>query len=156
MFGNATKLLLAVAVMFVAAQIVAAQFAPVALMSPPVRSDLAAPPEIKSILRRACYDCHSNETKWPWYSHVAPASWLIRNHVLEGRRRLNFSIWGDYTYDPGTEAQKLSEIAKFVTNGKMPPWYYTMTHPGARVTRTEREAVARWAIQKAGNQPLFR
>jgi heme-binding protein len=78
---------------------------------------------------------------------------MIRNHVLEGQRRLNFSVWGDYAYDPGTEAQKLNEIAKFATNGKMPPWYYTMTHPGARLTRTEREAVAHWAIQKAGNQP---
>ena len=156
MLRNATKLLLSVALMFVAAQIVAAQFAPVALTNPPVRSDLAAPSEIKSILRRACYDCHSNETTWPWYSHVAPASWLIRNHVLEGRRRLNFSLWGDYAYDPGTEAQKLNEIAKFATNAKMPPWYYWATHPGARLTRIEREAVARWAIQKAGNQPLFR
>jgi hypothetical protein len=143
-------------VIFVAAQIVAAQFAPVELTNPPVRSDLAAPPEIKSILRRACYDCHSNETKWPWYSRVAPASWLIRDHVLEGRRRLNFSVWGDYAYDPGTEAQKLNEIAKLSTNGKMPPWYYTMTHPGARLTGMEREAVGRWATQKADNQPSSR
>ena len=153
MFRKATQLLLAVALMFVAAQIAAAQFAPAALTNPPVRNDLVAPPEVKSILRRACYDCHSNETRWPWYSHVAPASWLIRDHVLEGRRRLNFSVWGDYAYDPGTEAQKLSEIAKLVTNAKMPPWYYTMTHPGAQLTRIEREAVARWALQKAGNQP---
>lgn len=139
--------------MFVAAQIVAAQFAPVALRNPPVRSDLTAPPEIKSILRRACYDCHSNETRWPWYSHVAPASWVIRDHVLGGRHRLNFSIWGEYAYDPGTEAQKLNEIAKFATNDKMPPWYYLTTHPGARLTRMERAAVARWATQKAVNQP---
>ncbi len=156
MLRKAAELLLGIALMFVAAQIVAEQFAPVALTNPPVRSDLTAPPEIKSILRRACYDCHSNETRWPWYSGVAPASWLIRDHVLEGRRRLNFSIWGDYVHDPGTEAQKLSEIVKFVTNGKMPPWYYTMTHPGAGLTRMEREAVARWAAQKAGNQRLSR
>jgi heme-binding protein len=156
LFRKATQLLLAAALMFVAAQMVAAQFAPVALTNPPVRNDLAAPPEIKSILRRACYDCHSNETRWPWYSGVAPASWLIRDHVLEGRRRLNFSVWGDYAYDPGTEAQKLNEIAKFAANGKMPPWYYRMTHPGARLTTMEREAVAGWAIQKAGNQPLPR
>jgi heme-binding protein len=142
--------------MFVAAQIVAAQFAPVELKNPPVRSELTAPPEIKSVLRRACYDCHSNETRWPWYTHVAPASWVIRDHVLEGRRRLNFSVWGDYAYDPGTEAQKLNEIAKFATNGKMPPWYYWATHPGARLTRIEREAVARWATQKAGNQSSSR
>jgi heme-binding protein len=153
LFRKPTQLLLAVALMFVAAQIVVAQFAPAALTNPPVRSDLTAPPEVKSILRRACYDCHSNETRWPWYSHVAPASWLIRDHVLEGRRRLNFSVWGDYAFDPGTEAQKLSAIAKFATNGKMPPRYHTMTHPGARLTGTEREAVARWSIQKAGNQP---
>jgi Haem-binding domain len=154
LFRKATELLLGVVLMFVAAQMVAARFAPVGLTNPPVRSDLAAPPEIKSILRRACYDCHSNETKWPWYSHVAPASWLIRDHVLEGRRRLNFSMWGDYAYDTGTEAQKLSEIAKLVTNDEMPPWYYRMTHPGARLTRMEREAVARWATHKAGNQRL--
>ena len=156
MLGNAIKLLLAAALMFVAAQMVAAQFAPAALTNPPVQSDLTAPPEVKSILRRACYDCHSNETRWPWYSHIAPATWVIRDHVLEGRRRLNFSLWGDYAYDPGTEAQKLSEIAKLAINDKMPPWYYTMSHPGARLTRMEREAVARWAIQKAGNQPPSR
>jgi heme-binding protein len=153
LFRKPTQLLLAVALMFVAAQIVAAQFAPAALTNPPVRSDLTASPEVKSILRRACYDCHSNETRWPWYSHVAPASWLIRDHVFEGRRRLNFSVWGDYAYDPGTEAQKLNAIAKLATNSKMPPWYYKMTHSGARLTTMEREAVAHWAIQKAGNQP---
>jgi len=122
--------------------------------NPPVRGDLIAPPEVKGSLRRGCYDCHSNETTWPWYSAVAPVAWIIRGDVNEGRRRLNFSDWADYESDPETAAQKLRQIAKSVGNGDMAPMYYRALHAGARLTPAQREAVRHWAEQEAvSHQP---
>ena len=74
------------AVLALAAVFVAIQLVPVHRDNPPVASDLDAPADVKSILRRACYDCHSNETRWPWYAYVAPVSWLVAHDVEEGRR----------------------------------------------------------------------
>jgi hypothetical protein len=112
--------------------------------NPPVSGDMDAPPAIRAALRRACYNCHSNETRWPWYSAVAPASWLTHYDVTEGRRRLNFSEWTDYAYDPGTLAHKLDEMAKLISSREMPPWYYRAIHPEARLDRSQREAILRW------------
>ena len=116
--------------------------------NPPVEHDLVAPPEVKAALRGACYDCHSDETAWPWYTAVAPASWIIHHDVEEGRRRLNFSSWGDYADDPGTLSQKLDEIAKAVAAGDMAPWYYRMLHPAARLSEPQRDTLLRWVKQE--------
>ena len=121
--------------------------------NPAVESDLVAPSEIKSALHRACYDCHSNETTWPWYSAIAPASWIIHHDVEEGRRRLNFSSWADYAEDPGTKAQKLDEISKAVARGDMAPWYYRMLHPAAGLSDGERADLTRWVTQELGSEP---
>jgi hypothetical protein len=120
--------------------------------NPPVRSDLNAPPHVEMLLRRACYGCHSNETRWPWYSAIAPASWLAHYDVTEARRRLNFSEWADYEYDPGTRAQKLDEMAKLISSGEMPPWYYRVMHREARLDQPRRDAILRWIARenKAG------
>jgi len=83
---------------------------------------------------RACFDCHSNQTQWPWYSNVAPMSWLVQNHVEEGRRELNFSVWSQGEGDEAAEA---------VRDGEMPPRSYTLLHPEARLTDAEREQLAR-------------
>ena len=88
----------------------------------------------RALAVRACYDCHSNETVWPWYSHVAPMSWLLQRDVDEGRRKLNFSEWDR----PQKEAR---ESAKAVRKGEMPPWYYTPLHPDARLTAAESQAL---------------
>jgi mono/diheme cytochrome c family protein len=90
----------------------------------------------RALVVRACYDCHSNETVWPWYSHVAPMSWLLQRDVDEGRRKLNFSEWDR----PQKEAR---ESAKAVRKGEMPPWYYTPVHPDARLTAAETQALVR-------------
>jgi hypothetical protein len=90
----------------------------------------------RSLAERACFDCHSNQTSWPWYSHVAPMSWLVQSHVDEGRRELNFSEW-----QPGnTEAR---EAAETVREREMPPSSYLLLHPEARLTAAEREQLAR-------------
>jgi hypothetical protein len=91
-------------------------------------------PTTRGLAIRACYDCHSNETVWPWYSHVAPMSWLAQRDVDEGRRKLNFSEWG--------RAQKEArESAKTVRKGEMPPWFYTMVQRDARLTVGEAQAL---------------
>jgi hypothetical protein len=110
-----------------------------------MRAAPAAPPTIVGLLKRACYDCHSNRTRWPWYSFIAPASWVVSRHVIEARRRLNFSEWDAYASDPDTAAHKLEEIADQVASRKMAPWYYRAMHPDARLNRSEREALIRWA-----------
>jgi hypothetical protein len=83
---------------------------------------------------RACFDCHSNETVWPWYSHVAPVSWLNQRDVDKGRRKLNFSEWEQ-------PQRKAYESAKTVRKGKMPPWFYNAIHPDARLTPAEAQAL---------------
>ena len=143
-----TKCLLPAAVAAVAMQVVRYP-----RTNPAVESELVAPPEIKSALHRACYDCHSNETTWPWYSAVAPMSWVIHHDVSEGRSRLNFSSWGDYAEDPGTRSQKLEEISKSVARGDMAPWYYRMLHPDAALSDAQRMQLVRWVSQELGPEP---
>ena len=93
-------------------------------------------PATRALAQRACFDCHSNETAWPWYSHVAPTSWFVQNHVDEGRRVLNFSEWG-------TPQKEADEAGKEVREGEMPPRSYLLMHPEARLTEAERAQLAR-------------
>lgn len=89
-------------------------------------------PRTGDLARRACYDCHSNDTRWPWYAAVAPVSWRIQAHVAEGREKLNFS-----TFDrPQEEAH---ESAETVEKGEMPPWDYLLAHPEARLSAAEKQ-----------------
>lgn len=88
---------IAVSGLSVLAVLIVIQFIPVDTSNPPVTADIPSSPEGKAVLRRACYDCHSNETRWPWYSRVAPASWLTARDVREGRAELNFSAWNEYS-----------------------------------------------------------
>lgn len=118
------------------------QLLPVERTNPPVESEVAAPPAARAVLRRACYDCHSHETRWPWYTHVAPVSWLVANDVQEGRRELNFSQW--QRRDERRQAKAIHEVWEKVSRGTMPPWYYTPLHPEARLSVEDREALRAW------------
>lgn len=120
----------------------AIQLVPVRRANPPVTADVAAPAPIQTLLRRACYDCHSNETVWPWYSGIAPASWLVAHDVNDGRRALNFSTWSDY--DRTTGAKKLKEAGDEIAEAEMPPWTYLLIHPEARLNGGERRQLQSW------------
>jgi len=96
--------------------------------------------DAKSIARRACYDCHSNETVWPWYSNVAPMSWLIQRDVEEGREHLNFSDWGSGEHPLDEIAEEIDET---VREGEMPPMNYIVLHPEARLTSAEVDLLVR-------------
>lgn len=130
------KMALALIVLFLAIQLV-----PVDRTNPPVQSDLKAPPAAAAVLRRACYDCHSNETRWPWYSRIAPVSWLVAYDVKQGRRELNFSV-------PGR--QETDDILKVVRRGEMPPGIYLPAHPEARLTRADLAVLESWLGSAGG------
>ena len=102
-------------------------------------------PQTQQLAQRACYDCHSNETKWPWYTNVAPFSWLIQHDVDEGRSRLNFSECGvprQGGEEGGEGSESFGESAEVVLEGEMPPRQYTLIHGEARLTDAERQALA--------------
>ncbi len=104
---------------------------------------LQIPTEIGAIFKRSCYDCHSNETVWPWYSAVAPASWLVSDDVSEGRRRMNFSEWGSYKM--GKVLSILEGICEETTEGGMPLKSYLLLHPSAGLSDLEIKALCDWA-----------
>jgi mono/diheme cytochrome c family protein len=90
-------------------------------------------PRTRELAKIACFDCHSNETVWPWYASVAPLSWLSVNHVNEGRDELNFSEW---------PAEETDEIVETVLDGEMPTWDYMLLHPAARLSDADTQALA--------------
>jgi hypothetical protein len=87
-------------------------------------------PQTRALTVRACYDCHSNQTVWPWYTNVAPVSWLVRRDVDDGRRKLNFSIW-----DPPPRPPRA--LARTIQRGEMPPSYYSILHPESQLSQSE-------------------
>lgn len=131
--------------------LVALQIIPVTRDNPPVTAEIHASPAVASILRRACYDCHSNETVWPWYSHVAPVSFLIANDVHHGRRHVNFSTWGTLT--PAKQAKNVQDIWEEVSEGEMPMSIYVPLHHDARLSDLDKRALEAWAKSVAAENP---
>lgn len=107
-----------------------------------IQAVLPVHPEVAAVLSRSCNDCHSNNTVWPWYSNVAPASWLVASDVQEGRRELNFSAWRSYQGEKQQEL--LGEICKQVSSREMPGRAYVFAHPKARLTQTDRATLCAW------------
>jgi hypothetical protein len=102
-------------------------------MNPPVVSEPKwDSPQTRQLAARACFDCHSNETVWPWYTNIAPASWLVQYDVDEGREKFNFSDWLGY---PLKEADEFAEV---IQEGEMPPAQYLLIHSEARLTDAEK------------------
>ena len=138
--------LLKMSVAGVAALLLAAQFVRPARTNPAaegaraMEAHLRVPPQVASILERSCNDCHSNRTEWPWYSHVAPVSWFVVDHVEEGRRDMNFSDW------PQSEsAELLKSICHEVKSGAMPLGSYTLLHADARLSHADVLTLCAWA-----------
>ncbi|MFI5403990.1 MAG: heme-binding domain-containing protein [Planctomycetota bacterium] len=105
--------------------------------NPPVRQEPQwDSPATRALAARACFDCHSNETKWPWYASVAPMSWLVQRDVEEGREHLNFSEWDR----PQKDAHEAPEM---VEEGEMPPWFYLPMHAEAKLTAEEKAQMIR-------------
>ncbi len=92
-------------------------------------------PEVAAIIQRACRNCHSHSTKWPWYSRISPVSWLVANHVKEGRGKLNFSEWNLYSAE--MSRLRLKQACSEVKAGEMPVWNYTLMHPEAKLSEAD-------------------
>ena len=101
------------------------------------------------VLVRACGNCQSNHTDWPWYSRLAPVSWWIGQHVREGRAKLDFSEWEKYS--TWQKRDKLESVCGVVSTGRMPPRSYTAMHPEAKLTEAEKKTVCSWVKQEMGN-----
>jgi len=102
----------------------------------------ASDPEVAAILSRACSDCHSEQTTWPWYSNVAPVSWFVANHVRDGRRHFNMSKFSSYTEE--RKRKKLSEICDEVSEGGMPLSSYLLIHRDARLSPEDVQTLCAW------------
>jgi hypothetical protein len=101
-----------------------------------------APTEVATILRAACYDCHSNESKYPWYAYVAPVSFIVQNHINEGRSKLNFSEWGSTS--PHDLAEATEELPETIAEGEMPLQDYLWMHPEARLNAAQKRTLIDW------------
>ncbi len=108
-------------------------------------SETNPPAEVRELLKTGCFDCHSNQTEYPWYNSVAPVSYWLAGHVNDGKKHLNFSAWD--TYDAKRKDHKLEEVVETVKEGEMPLNSYTWTHEAARLTQEQREAITAWAQQ---------
>lgn len=103
-------------------------------------------PETRALAQRACFDCHSNETVWPWYSNIAPISWLVYHDTEEGREYLNFSEWGS-----DREEEEGEEMVEQIKKGDMPLSIYLPAHPEARLTPAEKTALINGLLATAGD-----
>ncbi|MDQ3908202.1 MAG: heme-binding domain-containing protein [Acidobacteriota bacterium] len=136
------------AAIVVAALFVVAQFVPTGLGNSPVdqsrtiESRLSVPPRVGSILARSCNDCHTNQTRMPWYARVAPASWLLANHVRDGRRHLNFSDWA--SYDAEEQDLLLQNICRITKRGAMPIDSYLYIHRDAKLSQDDVTTLCNW------------
>jgi hypothetical protein len=102
-----------------------------------------APPSVGSILDRACRDCHSNETRWPWYTNVVPTSWMVANHVHEGRDHFNYSLWS--TYDEDEQDKFLGSMCSLPKRGRMPLPSYLLLHPEAKLSAADVATLCGWS-----------
>lgn len=125
--------------------VVAIQFIPVDRTLPPVTDAIVfTDPAAEAIAKKACYDCHSNVNEWPWYSYVAPVSWVVVHHVEEGRATLNFSdiattlAHGGHNGEPHPVSEILEHADEEMERGSMPPSYYQLTHPASKLTDAEK------------------
>ncbi|HVT47842.1 MAG TPA: heme-binding domain-containing protein [Vicinamibacterales bacterium] len=126
------------------------QAVPIDRTNPPVETEIVVPAEVHAILQRSCYDCHSNTTVWPWYSRVAPVSWLVAHDVHSGREHLNFSTWN--RLDARKRAHAMDEIDEHISRGEMPLSTYLWLHPVAKLSDADKAILHAWTTA-AGAEP---
>ena len=110
--------------------------------------------QTRELAQRACFDCHSNDTAWPWYASVAPVSWLVQRDVDHGREHLNFTDWNQSHEEHGHEGHEPEDLVEAIREGEMPPATYLRLHPDARLTDAEREALIEGLLATTEISPL--
>ena len=107
------------------------------------------PKNLANLLQNSCYDCHSNNTKYPWYNRIAPVNWMLAEHIQEGKKELNFSIFGALT--PRKQKSKLKSIISHINNGEMPLSSYTLIHSEAILSKNEKSGLESWLNELRDN-----
>lgn len=139
----------------IAGAVLALSFLPLQLIQPPtpravlpgdgpIEDFISVPTYIDTLLRGACYDCHSSVTRWPWYARISPVSWLIANDVQHGRSNLDFSSWSTAPHREPTPEQRLRWICRDIQEGIMPPRLYLLMHSEARLSEADEDSICAW------------
>ncbi|MFZ0819441.1 MAG: heme-binding domain-containing protein [Candidatus Acidiferrales bacterium] len=140
------RVIVILAIAFVSAQFVRpARTNPSFASTQTIENVVNVPPDIHATLMRACGDCHSDQTEWPWYSHVAPTSWFVINHVNSGRKHINFSTWMRPGKEPQDSIDRLKAICREVQEGAMPLTSYTLIHWSAKLSADDVKGICKWS-----------
>ena len=115
------------------------------LLETDISKSLSVPVEVQNIFKRSCYDCHSNNTNYPWYNKIQPISFLLENHIKKGKKELNFSKFG--TYSKRKQKSKLKAIYNQIKDNEMPLWSYTLIHRDAKLSEKDRDLIKQWATK---------
>lgn len=110
-----------------------------------ITKTVPVPDPVMHLLQKACYDCHSNHTRYPWYINIQPMAWIMEQHIKEGKANLNFSDFGSYS--PRKRANKLKSVANSIEEGSMPISSYTMMHTDAKLNGAEKDLLMQWATK---------
>lgn len=151
------KTILKILVIVVVAAFVVLQFFRPDFTNPPIvagqtlEDKTAVPEPVKAIFKKSCNDCHTNLTEYPWYSKIQPSAWFLKDHIDEGRRKLNFSTWG--TYDSGKQRRKLAEVCEEIQAKEMPLPSYLWVHWDAKLTEAEIKTICDWTEAERGKIP---
>lgn len=130
----------------------AIQLIPITRDNPPIKTVMPAPANIQAVLKHDCYSCHSNTTKWPWYSHVAPISWLIASDVHGARHHLNFTDWD--ALSTRRKRDRLDGIKEELQDDDMPPLQYRLMHPSSVPTAAQKQQIYQWSDDFAAQLDL--
>ncbi|PYS99140.1 MAG: cytochrome C [Acidobacteria bacterium] len=152
------KKILKIALIVVVVAFIVVQFIRPDFTNPPVNasetlwSSTTVPDDVRQVLVRSCGDCHSNETAYPWYAKITPSNWYLANHIAEGRREMNLSVWNTYT--PKKKLKKLEELCEQVERKEMPLPSYLWIHWNAALSDTERTMLCDWSKAESARMPL--
>ena len=138
------KIFLVLLVVFIAIQFIQpARITNGQVLPTDISKTVSVPENVHAILQTACYDCHSNNTRYPWYNYVQPAAWIMANHIKQGKKDLNFSEFGSYS--TRRQQSKFKSIVSQIKDGEMPLNSYTISHKKARLTKEEKLVIINWA-----------
>ncbi len=144
------KVILVLAIVFIGIQFIPVDYNLSTEESPSdISQVMDVPKDIQTLFKTSCYDCHSNNTQYPWYSKIQPGSWFMENHIKEGKDELNFSVFG--TYSKRKQKSKLKSILGQLRDDEMPLFSYTLIHRDAVITEAERKRVMAWAEEMLEN-----
>ncbi len=142
-----TKISIAVVVLLVVIQFFRpARNTSSTLLATDITKQVSVPDDVLHTLQTSCYDCHSNNTQYPWYMNVQPVAWFLAHHVSDGKEHLNFSEFGSYSLR--RQQTKLKEVAEVMEDDSMPLWSYLLIHRDAKLSEETRNHIKEWALQE--------